>query len=78
MNAAGRRTIVGPWVHGFPSSAYPAPNIDWLHETVRWFDRWLKGARNGADTEATSYNGAGTDQSIWQRQVGAILGGGDH
>lgn len=51
VNAAGRRTIVGPWVHGFPSSAYPAPNIDWLHETVRWFDRWLKGEPNGADTE---------------------------
>jgi putative CocE/NonD family hydrolase len=50
-NAAGNRTIVGPWVHGFPSSAYPAPNIDWLHETVRWFDRWLKGERNGADLE---------------------------
>jgi putative CocE/NonD family hydrolase len=50
-NAAGRRTIVGPWVHGFPSSAYPAPNIDWLHEMVRWFDRWLKGERNGADKE---------------------------
>jgi len=51
VKAAGRRTIVGPWVHGFPSSAYPAPNIDWLHETVRWFDRWLKGEPNGADTE---------------------------
>ena len=52
-NAAGNRTIVGPWVHGFPSSAYPAPNIDWLHEAVRWFDRWLKGEgeRNGADEE---------------------------
>ena len=51
-SAAGRRTIVGPWVHGFPSSAYPAPNIDWLHELVRWFDRWLKDERNGADEEA--------------------------
>ncbi len=51
MNAAGLRTIVGPWVHGFPSSAYPAPNIDWLHEMVRWFDRWLKGESNGADLE---------------------------
>jgi hypothetical protein len=50
-NAAGRRTIVGPWVHGLPHSAYPAPNIDWLHETVRWFDHWLKGADTGADAE---------------------------
>ena len=51
VNAAGRRTIVGPWVHGLPHHAYPAPNIDWLHEAVRWFDRWLKDERNGADAE---------------------------
>jgi uncharacterized protein len=50
-NAAGLRTIVGPWVHGLPHSAYPAPNIDWLHETVRWFDHFLQGAENGVETE---------------------------
>ena len=49
--AAGRRTIVGPWVHGLPDHAYPAPNIDWLHELVRWFDRWLKGIDNGIEHE---------------------------
>ena len=46
---APRRTIVGPWVHGLPDHAYPGPNIDWLHELVRWFDRWLKGIENGVD-----------------------------
>jgi putative CocE/NonD family hydrolase len=51
VNAAGRRTIVGPWVHGLPDHAYPAPNIDWRAEMVRWFDRWLKGIDNGVDTE---------------------------
>ncbi|HUG29594.1 MAG TPA: CocE/NonD family hydrolase [Candidatus Limnocylindria bacterium] len=51
LNAAGRRTIIGPWVHGLPDHAYPAPNIDWRREMVRWFDRWLKDERNGADTE---------------------------
>jgi putative CocE/NonD family hydrolase len=50
-NAAGHRTIIGPWVHGHAHSAYPGPNIDWLHELVRWFDRWLKGIDNGADRE---------------------------
>lgn len=49
--AAARRTIVGPWVHGLPDHAYPGPNIDWLHEMVRWFDRWLKAADNGAEME---------------------------
>ena len=54
MQAACRapsRTIVGNWVHGLPSSATPGPNLDELHETVRFFDRWLKGIPNGADEE---------------------------
>jgi putative CocE/NonD family hydrolase len=49
--AAARRTIVGPWVHGLPDHAYPRPTIDWLHELVRWFDRWLKGVENGVERE---------------------------
>jgi putative CocE/NonD family hydrolase len=48
---APSRTIVGNWVHGLPSSATPGPNIDDLHEMVRFFDRWLKGIPNGADEE---------------------------
>lgn len=48
---APRRAIVGPWVHGLPDSAYPGPNTDWLHEMVRWFDRWLCDVPNGADEE---------------------------
>ncbi|HET7180643.1 MAG TPA: CocE/NonD family hydrolase [Candidatus Limnocylindrales bacterium] len=49
--AVARRTIVGPWVHGLPDSAYPGPNIDWLREMVRWFDRWCRDDQNGADAE---------------------------
>jgi putative CocE/NonD family hydrolase len=49
--AAARRTIVGPWVHGLPDRAYPGPNIDWLHELVRWFDHWLRGIDNGVEAE---------------------------
>jgi putative CocE/NonD family hydrolase len=45
------RTIVGNWVHGLPASATPGPNVDELHELVRFFDRWLKGEPNGADRE---------------------------
>ncbi len=54
MQAACRapsRTIVGNWVHGLPASATPGPNVDELHEMVRFFDRWLKGVPNGADDE---------------------------
>ena len=43
--SAPTRTIVGNWVHGLPASATPGPNLDELHEMVRFFDRWLKGDR---------------------------------
>ena len=43
---APRRSIVGSWVHSWPDSAYPGPNIDWFEETVRFFDRWLNDADN--------------------------------
>jgi putative CocE/NonD family hydrolase len=50
-SAAARRTIVGPWVHGLPDHAYPGPNVDWLHELIRWFDRWLRDVPNGTEGE---------------------------
>jgi putative CocE/NonD family hydrolase len=48
---APSRTLVGNWVHGLPSSATPGPNLDELHEMVRFFDRWLRQVPNGADGE---------------------------
>ena len=48
---APHRTLVGNWVHGWPSSANPGPNLDELHEVVRFFDRWLKDEANGLDAE---------------------------
>ena len=44
---APRRAIVGNWVHEYPDDGYPGPNLDWLHEMVRFFDQWLKGVDNG-------------------------------
>jgi predicted acyl esterase len=41
------KAIVGPWSHAFPHDAYPKPQIEWRHEAVRWFDRWLKGRDTG-------------------------------
>ncbi|MDQ6796121.1 MAG: CocE/NonD family hydrolase [Chloroflexota bacterium] len=49
--SAPTRSLVGNWVHGLPDSAYPGPNLDWLHELVRFFDRWLKGVENGMNEE---------------------------
>ena len=46
-----KRAIVGPWMHTRPDVAIPGPRIDWLRETTRWWDRWLKGADTGVDGE---------------------------
>jgi hypothetical protein len=48
---AAVRTLVGNWVHSFPDDAYPGPNLDWLHELVRFFDRYLKEIPNGWEDE---------------------------
>ncbi len=48
---AAVRTLVGNWVHSYPDDAYPGPNLDWLHELVRYFDRYLKARDNGWDRE---------------------------
>ena len=48
---APRKALIGPWVHSLPDNAYPGPNIDWLHEMVRFFDYWLKGIDNGVMDE---------------------------
>ncbi len=49
--ATSVRTLVGNWVHSFPDDAYPGPNLDWYHELVRFFDRYLKGIENGWEDE---------------------------
>ncbi len=43
-NVPGARGLVGPWVHQYPHTAVPGPQIGFLQECVRWWDRWLKGA----------------------------------
>ncbi len=48
---AARRTLVGNWVHSYPDDAYPGPNLDWWHEAVRFFDRYLNGIENGWEHE---------------------------
>ena len=48
---APRRALIGNWVHALPDEAYPGPNLDWLHELVRFFDYWLKGIDNGVMEE---------------------------
>ena len=51
--SAPTRTLVGNWVHGWPGDATPGPNVDDLHELVRFLDRHLRGIENGMDDEPT-------------------------
>ena len=44
---APRKCLVGNWNHQMPDTAYPGPNLDYLHEMNRFFEYWLKGIDNG-------------------------------
>lgn len=39
--------LIGPWPHAWPHLASPGPRMDWLGESLRWWDYWLKGIENG-------------------------------
>jgi uncharacterized protein len=43
------RLLFGPWSHMDPDISLPGPRIDLVPEMVRWWDRWLRGRRNGVD-----------------------------
>jgi putative CocE/NonD family hydrolase len=43
--------VMGPWVHQYPHTAVPGPRIGFLQCAIRWWDRWLKGIPNGAETD---------------------------
>lgn len=43
--------IVGPWVHQYPHQADPAPQIGFLAEALRWWDKWLKGIKTGVEKD---------------------------
>lgn len=45
------KAIVGPWNHKYPHIAAPEPRIDFVAIALRWWDRWLKGAANGAEAD---------------------------
>ncbi|HEY0443967.1 MAG TPA: CocE/NonD family hydrolase, partial [Candidatus Limnocylindrales bacterium] len=51
---APTRSLVGPWVHDLPDSAWPGPNVDWLRDFIAFFDRWLKGVES-ADADGPAF-----------------------
>jgi putative CocE/NonD family hydrolase len=48
---APSHTLIGNWVHSWPHDARPSPNIDELHEIVRFLDHHLLGMDNGWERE---------------------------
>jgi putative CocE/NonD family hydrolase len=52
------RLVIGPWVHGGQNSPVageveftPEAGIDLLAFRLRWFDRWLRGDKNGVESD---------------------------
>ena len=43
--------VMGPWVHQYPHTAVPGPQVGFLQCAIRWWDRWLKGIENGAESD---------------------------
>jgi len=48
---APAKALIGPWAHAYPHAARPGPQIGFLQECLRWWDRWLKGIDNGIMAE---------------------------
>ena len=46
--SAPAKALMGPWEHKYPHIARIDP-ADFHGEVIGWFDRWLKGKRNGAE-----------------------------
>lgn len=42
-----RKGLIGPWAHKYPNFAEPGPQIGFLQECLRWWDKWLKDIDNG-------------------------------
>jgi putative CocE/NonD family hydrolase len=49
--SAPRKGLIGPWAHAYPHFAKPGPQIGFLQEMLRWWDRWLKGSDSGVMDE---------------------------
>ncbi|KAF5008060.1 hypothetical protein FDECE_5642 [Fusarium decemcellulare] len=48
-----KKCLVGPWAHKYPNFAKPGPQIGFLQESLRWWDKWLKGIDTGIMDEPT-------------------------
>ncbi|MCV3211858.1 CocE/NonD family hydrolase [Mesorhizobium sp. YC-39] len=63
-----RKGLVGPWGHQYPNAdgAGPGPAMDWLTESLRWWDYWLKDIDTGIMDEPM--------YRVWMQQEPAMRG----
>jgi uncharacterized protein len=66
---APKRLMMGPWKHAFPDVALDGP-CSGLHEIERWFDRWLKGVRNGVETDPPIFLYVQGHRAEWRHEDG--------
>jgi len=59
-----RKGLIGPWAHS--SFQSPGPAIDWLGESLRWWDYWLKGIDTGIMAEPML--------RVWMQHEAHLLG----
>jgi putative CocE/NonD family hydrolase len=45
------RVLIGPWAHTYPHLAQPGPQMGFLQEAVKWWDRWLKEIDNEVEQQ---------------------------
>ncbi|MFB9953446.1 CocE/NonD family hydrolase [Rhizobium puerariae] len=43
------RALIGPWVHKYPHFAWPKPRADFHGEAIAFWNRWLRGEKNGIE-----------------------------
>ncbi len=46
-----RKGLIGAWGHRFPHMAVPGPTVGFLQESLRWFDRWMRGKDTGVERD---------------------------
>ncbi len=69
--------LVGPWGHIYPHFGVPGPAIGFLQEAVRWWDRWLKGKKNGVEKDplCTAYaRTARRRKAYYEERAGRWIG----
>jgi putative CocE/NonD family hydrolase len=66
---APKRLMMGPWKHAFPDLALDNPCAA-LHEMERWFDRWLKGEKNGVEEEPPVFLHVQGHEAEWRHEDG--------